>query len=266
MKKRRMESFCYVVIFTFAALTLFNPLVVAGDYWQAFSFQEGQYFTFCIQQEEPEEMAFEFSFQVTSPQPGELTAQLDGVLDMGFMELPLYISATGPDDENFGNVLFQALLEDFMGWMLLAFFSPSFFLLDVPEVTVETDDTGEWMDVPVEAQLVYLEDGAILERSFQLVDEDGVFLEEVLLTFVVEETQVKTYNLQADEMVTFPGYLVKSDLGSYLGEGEKIYAEMTLVPEFPLPTRIFFHQEGEDPQLGSFTTKASIRISEFILP
>lgn len=266
MKKKKMQPFCWIVLLTLISFTLFTPQVLARDYWQAFSFQEGQSFTFLIEQDEPGEMAFEFSFTVTAPESGQLTAELEGMIDLGYMEMPLYISATGPDDDQFGNVLFQELLDDFMGWMLLAFFSPSLFLLEVPAITVEVDETGEWMNIPVEAQQVLLEDGAILERSFELIDEDGNFLETVALVFHVEKTQVESLDRIANEMVSFDGYLVKTDLGSALEEEQDIYAEITLVPEFPLPVRIFFDQVAEDPEFGTLQTKAAIRISEFILP
>lgn len=260
-------------ITTVIAMIVLSMALLAGisvgaraDYWAAYSFEGGQFFKFLIQQTEPAEMGFEFTLKLTSLEEDQLMAEIEGNLDLGQMQLPLYIQASGPDDDQFAYLLFEELIDDFVGWLLLSFFSPSLFLLDLPAMTMITDDSGEWMDIPVEAQQVYLEAGTTMERSFELLDEDGNLLEVLEVSFVVQEADVESYDLALGESVDLKSFLIQSDLGEAMEEADELYVELYIVPEFPLPVLITIDQKTDDPEMGSYSTKASLRIIEYSLP
>lgn len=255
-----------LVLVFFLAVGLVNPALAADDYWEAYNFEAGQFFTFLVEQTEPAEMGFEFTMGITAPEAGQLLAEIEGVLDMGQMEMPLYIAAQGPDDEYFAQVLFDELVEDFVGWLLLSFFSPSLFLLDLPALTMIEDDTGEWMDIPVEVQRVPLESGATLERSFELVDEDGELLEVMEVMFTMEAEAIESFDLHGEEDVLFNGYRIDSELDSGIQDTGSINVSIFIVPEFPLPVKISLDQTTDDPEFGTFSTRASMRITSYTLP
>ncbi len=267
MKDYQAKKVVYgLVLVFFLTVGLVNPAFAADDYWEAYNFEAGQFFTFLVQQTEPAEMGFEFTMGITAPEPGQLLAEIEGMLDMGQMEMPLYIAAQGPDDEYFAQVLFDELVDDFVGWLLLSFFSPSLFLLDLPALTMIEDDTGEWMDIPVEVQKVPLESGGTLERSFELIDEDGELLEVMDISFTMEEAIIESFDLHEEEDVVFNGYRIDSDLDIGVEDSGMISVSIYIVPGFPLPVEIYLDQTTDDPEFGTFSTKASMRITSYTLP
>lgn len=266
MKNLKRITLFSVMIFFSVVFFFQHPVVATADYWDAYYFEGGQYFKFLVEQTEPEEMDFTFSLSLTSLEEEQLMAEFEGMLNLWEMDFPLYIEATGPDNDEFAHLLFDELIEDFVGWLLLSFFSPSLFLLDLPAMTMVTDESGEWMDIPVEAQQVYLEAGSTVDRTFELLDEEGNLLEVLEISFTVEETVVQSHDLALGEDVELDGFLIYSDLEGAIDEAGELYVELYIVPNFPLPVMISLDQVTDDPDFGSYSTKASMRIIEYTLP